>query len=870
MLSAREIRQTFFDFFEEKKHKIVPSAPIVLKNDPTLMFTNAGMNQFKDIFLDNAKAQNTKVANSQKCLRVSGKHNDLEEVGVDTYHHTMFEMLGNWSFADYFKEEAIAWAWELLTKKYKIETSKIYVTIFGGDEEDGTKIDKDALEFWKKHIAPECIIAAGKEDNFWEMGETGPCGPCSEIHIDLRSDEEIAEKSGKYLVNKDHPQVIEVWNLVFIQFERKKDKSLIPLPNKHIDTGMGFERLVRALQNKQSNYDTDVFQPLIIATETIAGKKYGRDEKTDIAFRVIADHIRAVAFTIADGQLPSNTGAGYVIRRVLRRAIRYAYSYLDIKEAFLYSLTTILCEQFDGVFPELAKQKEFVSKIIKEEETQFYKTLDKGIQLFNEEAKKLGDSKTISGNFAFKLYDTFGFPFDLTLLMAKEIGKDVDEKGFNTELKKQKERSKKASALDVFDWTVLKNEINSNFTGYDTTSEQNVSITKYRKVEAKNKTLYQLVLNNTPFYPEGGGQIGDSGILTSESNETLAIFDTKKENGEILHFTANEPTFFNNITANVTIAKRMKTQKNHSATHLLHLALRSVLGTHVEQRGSLVNDSYLRFDFSHFQKVSTEELNKIEKLVNQQIQESLVLQEFRNTPIDKAKEMGAMALFGEKYGNEVRVIKFGDSVELCGGTHIANTAEIGLFKIKSEGSVAAGIRRIEAFTSATAFDFLKAQEEKLSEILNTLKNPKDANTSILNLIAENDKLKKEVSKLQKEKALQLADSLKSSAAVVNGHNIIAQKVDLPSNAIKDLIFELKKQENTLLLLANAEGEKATLSIGVSDDLVKDNSLHAGNIVRTLAKEINGGGGGQPTFATAGGKNPNGIEKAIERMKNLEF
>ncbi len=868
-MTSQEIRKQFIQFFESKGHKIVPSAPIVVKNDPTLMFTNAGMNQFKDYFLGNEVATDKRVADSQKCLRVSGKHNDLEEVGVDTYHHTMFEMLGNWSFGDYFKEEAIAWAWELLTEVYQLDKSNLYVTVFAGDENDGLKEDVEAKGFWKKHIDEDRILSCGKKDNFWEMGDTGPCGPCSEIHIDLRSDEEKKKIAGKELVNADHPQVIEIWNLVFIEFNRNASGKLESLPAKHVDTGMGFERLTRALQGKNSNYDTDIFTPLISQIETLTGLKYSfSDSKQDIAFRVIADHVRAVSFTIADGQLPSNTGAGYVIRRILRRAIRYAYSFLNVRNAFIFELVQTLALQMGEFFPEIIKQKELIAKIIKEEEESFLRTLERGINRFNEYNLK-NPNATIDGVFAFELYDTFGFPLDLTVLMANEIGKEVDLKEFENQLNQQKERSKNAAETSSSDWVVLANDDVEEFVGYDTLQTE-VKITKYREVKEKNKTYYQLVFNMTPFYPEGGGQVGDKGYI-DQNGEKVEIFNTLKENNLIIHLSKKLPNKFDGkFLAVVNEEKREATQCNHSATHLLHQALREVLGTHVEQKGSLVNDEYLRFDFSHFQKVSDEEITKVEQLVNQRIRKSFELEEKRNVPHKEALEMGAMALFGEKYGDTVRVIKFGDSVELCGGTHVKNTSQIGLFKIVSEGSVAAGIRRIEAITGQKCDEYFKREEATLHKIKELLKNPQDVLKSIAALKEENQSLLKQLNDFVKQQANTEKKRIEEELKEINGSKFYAGEIAIEdAAAIKDIAFQLKnKYDNLFLVLGNKAGDKAGLTIAIGDTLSKVKDLNAGKLIRDLAKHIQGGGGGQPTFATAGGKDVNGLVKAFEAATGL--
>lgn len=877
-MNSKKIRQTYLDFFKSKGHKIVPSAPMVVKNDPTLMFNNAGMNQFKDIFLGNSEITEPRIANSQKCLRVSGKHNDLEEVGIDTYHHTMFEMLGNWSFGDYFKKEAIEWAWELLTDVYKLDKNRLFVTIFEGDDKDKLEIDAEAKNIWSKIIDEDRIIPSNKKDNFWEMGDTGPCGPCSEIHIDLRTEEEISKVAGKTLVNKDHPQVVEIWNLVFMQYNRLSDGSLTPLKNKHIDTGMGFERLAMALQNKTSNYDTDIFQPIIKKIETLCGLEYmcslnkniNIQNEIDIAMRVIADHIRTIAFSIADGQIPSNNGAGYVIRRILRRAIRYGYQILNLKEPFLNKLIPTLVKEMGYAFPELIKQEKLIIKVIKEEELSFLRTLEQGIKRLNNICSNLKSKKekTISGNEVFELYDTFGFPIDLTNLIAQKFNLSIDEKGFNIELEKQKNRSRKASETTSGDWIVLKEDDKEEFVGYDYL-EVEVFITKYRKITSKDKVIYQIVLNNTPFYPEGGGQVGDTGKLIS-TNETIEIFDTKKENNLIVHFSNKIPAFPNvKFTAKINSAKRKLTSINHTATHLLHEALRIVLGTHVEQKGSLVNDKYLRFDFSHFGKVTEEEIHKIENIVNNNIRKAIPLNEFRNIPISKAEDMGAMMLFGEKYGDTVRVIKFDTSIELCGGVHVENTSKIGAFKILTESSTAAGIRRIEAITSISADNYIKDNLELLKNIKTVLKNPKDIIKSIIDLQNQNNTLSKEIELLKLEKTKGVKKHLLSLVKEHNDIRTIISKVDLAPKAIRDLSFQLKAEiDNLFMVLGSSYNNKATISVAISDNLVNNKKLNAGNIVRELSKEINGGGGGQPSFATAGGKNTNGIEKALDKSLNF--
>ena len=863
-MNSKEIRAAFIDFFKGKEHEMVSSAPMVIKNDPTLMFTNAGMNQFKEIFLGDAQPKSSRVCNSQKCLRVSGKHNDLEEVGVDTYHHTMFEMLGNWSFGDYFKKEAIEWSWELLTEVYKIDKSQIYVTIFEGDEQDGTTVDQEAFDIWKGLIAEDRIIKASKKDNFWEMGEMGPCGPCSEIHCDIRTKEERGKVDGKDLVNQDHPQVIEIWNLVFMEYNRKANGSLVDLPKKHVDTGMGFERLCMVLQGKTSNYDTDLFKPIIGHLEAIADCSYGADFKTDIALRVISDHVRAISFSIADGQLPSNTGAGYVIRRILRRAVRYGYQTLKLNEPFLYQCVKIVVNELGEAFPEISAQQELIEKVIKEEESSFYRTLEKGIQRFNEYVKK--GKQQIDGEFAFELFDTYGFPIDLTELMAQDANLDVDQKAFAECLKKQKERSRQAAVVETEDWVVLLEDEKEEFVGYDYTEVQ-VRITRYRKIVSKEKESYQIVFNYTPFYAEGGGQVGDTGYVEANGHKT-AIVNTKKENNLIVHF-ANElpPELKLSFKAVVNKSNRALIQANHTATHLVHAALREVLGSHVEQKGSLVNARYLRFDFSHFSKLTVDEILKIEYLVNQKIRENILLQEHREIPIKMAQDMGAMALFGEKYGDIVRAIKFGESVELCGGTHVKSTGRIGNFKLLTESSVAAGIRRIECITSVTADAWIKDQLTLLGEIRAALKNPKDVIKAIDELAQQKADLEKEIIAFKKARAGNMKGDLINDTIQLNGVNFIGKKVDLDPKSIKDLIFQLKSEIDNLFIILGAEFEgKSTITLALSDNLVADKDLHAGNIIRVLSKEINGGGGGQAKYATAGGNNPEGIVIAIEKAK----
>ena len=865
--TAKEIRKTFIEFFESKGHLAVPSAPIVLKDDPTLMFTNAGMNQFKDAFLGNAEAKSPRITDTQKCLRVSGKHNDLDEVGHDTYHHTMFEMLGNWSFGDYFKKEAINWAWELLTEVYGLDKDRMYVTIFEGDEEDKLERDTEAYDSWKKLVAEDRILDGSKKDNFWEMGATGPCGPASEIHIDLRSDEERQKTDGAKLVNMDHPQVVEIWNLVFMEFNRLADKSLKKLSAQHIDTGMGFERLCMALQSKSSNYDTDVFTPLINKIEDLTSVNYGKNEKQDIAVRVIADHVRAVAFAIADGQLPSNTGAGYVIRRILRRAIRYGFSYLNTNEAFIYKLIRILADQMGEFFPEIKDQGHLVEKVIKEEEVSFLRTLDQGLnrldQIINEST-----AKEIEGGKVFELYDTFGFPPDLTALILREKGYTYDEQGYENEMKAQKDRARNASKQDAGDWVEILEDDNEEFVGYDHTHTQ-VKITRYRSVKTKDSELYQLVFNITPFYPEGGGQVGDTGYIVA-GEEKVEIIDTKKEHGVIIHFSNALPDQLDQkFEAYVDVEKRTSTTYNHTATHLLHQALREVLGSHVEQKGSLVHPDYLRFDFSHFSKVEEEEVEKIESLVNNRIRKNFVLQEYRDIPIAEAMEKGAIALFGEKYGDLVRAIQFGDSIELCGGIHVNATGEIGLFTIVSESAVAAGVRRIEAYSGEKARHFLNSKMETLKKIQLELKNVKDPLAGIQNLKNENNQLKKQVEELIREKASSAKTEWLSKAEERDGYKLIVEKTSLGTGAVKDILFQLKNEQEAIAAIIGVETDgKAQIAVAFSDELAKARGWHAGNMVRELAREISGGGGGQPFFATAGGKDPSGLSRALEKGKAL--
>jgi alanyl-tRNA synthetase len=876
-MKSQDVRKQFLDFFKSNGHLIVPSAPIVLKDDPTLMFNNSGMAQFKEFFLGNGTPKSKRIADTQKCLRVSGKHNDLEDVGFDTYHHTMFEMLGNWSFGDYFKKEAINWAWQLLTEVYKIPKENLYVSVFEGSKEDNVPFDQEAWDIWKTLIDEDRIILGNKKDNFWEMGDQGPCGPCSEIHVDLRPESEKALVSGKSLVNNDHPQVVEIWNNVFMEFNRKADGSLEKLPAQHVDTGMGFERLCMALQGKTSNYDTDVFTPLIEKVEQITGLKYTSDEvkdiseeqnKTNIAIRVVVDHVRAVAFAIADGQLPSNTGAGYVIRRILRRAIRYGFTFLGTKEPFINKLVEVLANQMGEFFPEIKSQQQLVTNVIREEEASFLRTLDQGLQLLeNVVAETTG--KEVSGAKVFELYDTFGFPKDLTALILKEKGFSYKEEEFEVELQKQKTRSRAASEVSTEDWKVLIPGNVETFVGYDKT-ENEVKITRIRKVDSKKDgVLYQIVLDNTPFYPEGGGQVGDKGTLVS-ANETIEIIDTKKENNLILHFAKQLPENVEaGFVAKVNTDLRTSTSKNHSATHLMHLALRSILGTHVEQKGSLVNPNYLRFDFSHFSKVSDEELRQVEASVNAQIEAQLQLVEHRNIPIKEALDKGAMALFGEKYGDNVRMIEFGESKELCGGIHVKNTAEIWHFKIISEGAVAAGIRRIEAITGDAVKDFYQNQENTLSEIKETLKNPQDILKSVASLQDDNAKLKKQVEQLLKEKVGALKSELEKDFQEVNGINFLAKQVDLSMASTKDLASALgSSKPDSFVFLASVEDGLPNIHCYISKELVASKSLNANAVIKELGKYIEGNGGGQPFFASGKGKNANGIAEALAKASEF--
>ena len=868
-MKSQEIRSEFLEFFKKKQHKIVASAPMVIKDDPTLMFTNAGMNQFKEFFLGNTEPKYARIADTQKCLRVSGKHNDLEEVGKDTYHHTMFEMLGNWSFGDYFKKEAIAWAWEFLTEVCGIDKDTLYVTVFeGSNDADNLEKDIEALNLWKEIVPESQILFGNKKDNFWEMGDQGPCGPCSEIHVDIRSAAEKAKISGASLVNNDHPQVVEIWNLVFMQYNRKANGQLESLPAKHVDTGMGFERLCMVMQGVQSNYDTDVFTPIIREIETITNSTYGKDEKVNIAIRVIADHIRAVSFSIADGQLPSNTGAGYVIRRILRRAIRYGFTFLDTKEPFMFRLVNVLSDTMGKAFPELKSQKQLIENVIKEEEHSFLKTLDQGLVLLDTIISN-NNGNQIDGRKAFELYDTYGFPIDLTALILQERGLTLDEKGFDVAMQEQKDRSRSASEISKEDWTVLSKDLEQEFVGYDLL-ETNVKLVKYRKVTSKKDgEQYQLVFNLTPFYPEGGGQVGDKGYLEAANGDVIYILDTKKENNEIIHFAKNLPkNTAETFKAVVDEKQRRRTEANHTATHLLHQALREILGTHVEQKGSAVHSKYLRFDFSHFSKLTTDELKAVENFVNARIDGNLPLEEGRNVPMQKAIEQGAMALFGEKYGDAVRTIRFGQSIELCGGTHVKATGDIWHFKIKSEGAVASGIRRIEAITSDAAKEFYFESNKTLSEVKDLLNNTNDPVKMVTSLQEENAKLKKEIESLLRDKAKNLKGDLLNEIETINGIDFLAKKVDLDAAGIKDLSFEIgSNKDNLFLLLAAENDDKALLSCYISKELVANKDLSAVTVVRELGKHIQVSGGGQPFFATAGGKNPAGISEALEKAKD---
>jgi alanyl-tRNA synthetase len=870
-LKANELRKLFFDFFSSKEHLIVPSAPMVSRNDPTLMFTNAGMNQFKDIFLGNQQPVSRRIANSQKCLRVSGKHNDLEEVGHDTYHHTMFEMLGNWSFGDYFKKEAIEWAWEFLVQKLGIPEDRLYTTVFEGNHEENVPRDDEASDCWKKCFTNPVgrIIEGSKKDNFWEMGETGPCGPCSEIHVDIRDDSDRKKVPGNKLVNKGHPQVIEIWNLVFIQYNRLSNGKLEQLPAKHVDTGMGFERLCMVVQGKKSNYDTDIFQTIINRISEITGKKYGVDENCDIALRVIADHIRAISFSIADGQIPSNNKAGYVIRRILRRAVRYGYNNLGIEEPFLYRLVPVLTDVMGDTFPELKSGKDHIIKVILEEETSFLKTLGKGLKLIEkrvEELKKEG-SQILPGEAAFELYDTFGFPVDLTQLILKENGMSTDIAGFENAMKNQKNRSREDASIEAGDWTVVRDNGETIFTGYLTT-EDDVLISKYRKIKFKGKESLQIVLNKTPFYAESGGQVGDTGFLIS-GKEKIVISDTVKENNMIIHVSnsllSNPLSEFHAV---VDIEKRQMTANNHTATHLIHFSLRSVLGKHVEQKGSLVTPDRLRFDFTHFAKLTKEEIQQVEETANRLVRESINAKITEGVSMNKAREMGAMALFGEKYGDTVRVVEFGKSIELCGGTHVENTGSIGIIKIISEGAIAAGIRRIEAVTAAKAEEYINEKLSLVEEVANLLKSTGNIKENVQKLIAENSQLKKEIERYQTKSAAASIKELKEKAIKINGIMVICGELEsLSGDMLKNIAFQFRKEtDNCILVLGSATGEKANLLVMVTDKILKETNINAIAIIKEIAGEINGGGGGQPFLASAGGSNPSGIQAALKKAE----
>lgn len=865
MMTSKEIRESYKSFFASKGHQIVPSAPMVVKGDPTLMFTNAGMNQFKDIILGHAEIKYPRVADSQKCLRVSGKHNDLEEVGHDTYHHTMFEMLGNWSFGDYFKKEAIEWAWEFLTEVLKVDKSRLYVTVFEGAEDEGLHRDEEAAGYWAQYLPQERILNGNKHDNFWEMGDQGPCGPCSEIHIDIRSEEERKAVDGLTLVNQGHPQVIEIWNLVFMQFNRKADGSLDSLPNHVIDTGMGFERLCMAIQGKTSNYDTDVFTPIIQAISTLTGVNYGADAKSDVAMRVIADHIRTIAFAITDGQLPSNAKAGYVIRRILRRAVRYGYTFLGRRDAFMYSLIPALIDSMGDAYPELIKGKDLIQRVIKEEEESFLRTLETGIRLLEKKIEELGSNKTLSGDDAFVLYDTYGFPLDLTALILSEHGCSLDEEGFNVAMEAQRARARNAAALDTEDWVILR-EGETTFLGYDYT-ECDTEILRYRKVKQKNKEYYQVVLSSTPFYAEMGGQVGDSGYLTDGTTK-YEVFDTKRENNLPVHLMTKLPEDAScELTAVINVEKRHAAEANHTATHLLHEALREILGTHVEQKGSFVSPDVLRFDFSHFSKVEPSDLRKVEQLVNERIRENFPREEFRNVPIAEAQAMGAMALFGEKYGEEVRVLKYGTSIELCGGTHVPATGRIGFFRIISESSVAAGVRRIEAVTGAGAEKMLYQVEDLLKEVKELFNNNPQIITAIKKTIEENAELAQQVQAALKEKVASFKQHLLSQREELGGVRIFKVQQNVSAELIKDLAFQIAGEltESFIFIGATDEGGKPNLTLMLSRDLVESKGWNASNILRSAAKHIQGGGGGQPHFATAGGKRVEGLDEAVQQI-----
>ncbi len=870
-MNSQEIRRTFLDFFTSKGHQVVSSAPMVVKNDPTLMFTNAGMNQFKDVFLGNSPAVHARIANTQKCLRVSGKHNDLEEVGHDTYHHTMFEMLGNWSFGDYFKEEAIAWAWELLTGVYGLEKDRLYVTVFEGDERDHLDPDHESRAHWEKHVNKDRILDGSKKDNFWEMGDTGPCGPCSEIHIDLRPQPERDRLSGHELVNRDHPLVVEIWNLVFIEFNRLASGELKKLPARHVDTGMGFERLCMALQGKTSNYDTDVFQPSIKALAAMAGKSYGKDPQTDVAMRVVADHLRAVAFAVADGELPSNNKAGYVIRRILRRAIRYGYTFLGFREPFIHQLVPVLVSSMGGAFPELTAQKELIMRVMAEEEAGFLRTLSQGIHKFEQYLGGQESPDKIDGDFAFELFDTYGFPIDLTRLMAREQGLDVDMEGFEKNMARQKSRSRAAAATEAGDWVQLSPwQEETRFLGYDSL-EAEVSLVKYRKVSARGKAYFQVVLDQTPFYAESGGQVGDRGVLKAGGKD-IAVIDTQKENNLTVHIVPSLPEPVpEKLLAIVDREKRLLTANNHTATHLMHAALREVLGGHVEQKGSLVNEERLRFDFSHFARLSDEEIVAVERLVNKKIRENIPGHEHRDIPLEEARRMGAVALFGEKYGERVRVVSFDPaySTELCGGTHVHATGQIGLFKIVSEGAIAAGIRRVEAITGQAAEDWLTGKLEELEGLRVLLRHPRDSQKALRQLIDEQDSLKKKLESVERQQAGRLAGELAASAEMLGGAKYIAARLSMDPKSVKDLAFAVKEKVSDLfLVIAHESDGKPGITVMIAESLVKTRGLHAGNLVRDLARHIQGGGGGQPFFASAGGKDAGGLDKVLSESRKV--
>lgn len=868
-MTANEIRDSFVKFFESKGHLIVPSAPMVIKDDPTLMFTNAGMNQFKDIILGNRPATSKRCTDSQKCLRVSGKHNDLEEVGHDTYHHTMFEMLGNWSFGDYFKKEAIEWAWEFLVDVLKIDKSNLYATVFEGAPDEGLERDNEAAGYWAKYLPEDHILNGNKHDNFWEMGATGPCGPCSEIHIDLRPDEEKAKIPGRELVNKDNPLVIEIWNLVFMQYNRKADQSLEPLPAKVIDTGMGFERLCAVMQGKRSNYDTDVFQPIIKVIGELSGCHYGDDPKKDVAMRVVADHLRTIAFSIADGQLPSNAKAGYVIRRILRRAVRYAYTFLGQKEAFMYKLLPVLVQEMGKSYPELEAQKVLISKVMKEEEDSFLRTLETGIRLLDRvmEETKASGKNIIDGVQAFTLFDTYGFPLDLTELICRENGMSVDEETFNAEMQKQKERARNAAAVETGDWVVLA-EGETQFVGWDYT-EYECHILRYRKITQKKQTLYQIVLDTTPFYAEMGGQVGDKGVICSEF-ETIEIIDTKRENNLPVHLAKTLPQHPEaNFMACVDTDARAASEANHTCTHLLDQALRTVLGEHVEQKGSLVTPDYLRFDFSHFQKVTDEELRQVEHLVNAKIRENIPLQDHRDMPIEKAKELGAIALFGEKYGDKVRVVQFGDSVEFCGGCHAKSTGKLGMVKILSESSVAAGVRRIEAITGEKVEQMIDEMQDLVNSLRSMFNNAPDVKAAITRAIEENSTLKKQLENVIKEKAALTKKEIIQNARTINGVTLYSRVIPMPADIVKDMAFQLRNEtENAIVIIGSIYEDKPMLTAAASDTMVKEHGINVGQIIREAAKLIQGGGGGQAHFATAGGKNKDGLSAAVDKFIEL--